>query len=258
VVIGGENVLRVVAVAVAAVVAPEPAALGIALLAGPLVGMLWPTVLAVRARPASAAASGALLGSAGASLLLAQIVLNGGPPLLAGIGGSEAEVTALFAALALFRAPYLLALGLTVRITAPLTRLVEDRRVAELARIVRLGGVATFVAAGAAAALGWSVGPAVIRLLFGEGTDPGGVVAAAAAAGCTLALGALGLTVVLIARAGSVPLTASWMLAVCCGSGALAASLPAIERVVLAFIVAEAVAVAAMAVALERWLRRVR
>ena len=44
--------------------------------------------------------------------------------LLAAVGGAPGEVTALFAGLALFRAPYTLALGLVSALTGRLTRLV--------------------------------------------------------------------------------------------------------------------------------------
>ena len=44
--------------------------------------------------------------------VIGQAVLTGGPVVLALAGGRRAEVTALFAGLALFRAPYTLALGL--------------------------------------------------------------------------------------------------------------------------------------------------
>jgi len=257
-VIGGENVVRVAAAVIAATVSADAAAFGMALLAGPIAGVFRPSVLP--GAPPATPPDRALLGSAGIGLLLAQIVLNGGPPLLAALGGSEAEVTAFFAALALFRAPYLLALGLTVRVTAPLTRLVEDRRFEVLGRITRLGAAATVAAAAAAAGVGWAVGPAVIRVLFGEGTDPSAAVTAAVAAGCTLALGALGLTVALIARAASVALSASWAASVAGGGIVLviASGWPAVERVVLAFVAAEAVAVAAMTFAGERWLRAMR
>ncbi len=53
--------------------------------------------------------------------LLGQVVLTGGPVLLAAAGGAPAEVTALFAGLALFRAPYTLALGLVSQLTERLT-----------------------------------------------------------------------------------------------------------------------------------------
>lgn len=257
VVIGGENVVRVAAGSIAVGISSGSLGLGVALLTGPLVTAAWPTALApVEHRPAARPAR-ALLGSAGVSLLLSQVVLNGGPPLLAALDGAEAEVTAFFTALALFRAPYLLALGLTVRITAPLTRLVEERRYGDLARAVWFGTGAGVAAAAAAAGAGWAVGPWVIRALFGAGTDPPAGVAAGVAAGCTLALAALGLTVVLIARAGSVALTGSWAAAVGAGAAVigLAGSAPPIERVVLAFVAAEAVAVAAMAAAMQRWLR---
>lgn len=259
VVIGGENAVRVVAGALATAFGDDPALLGIALLTGPAIGLGWPGALRL-GRPHPEPPAGALLGSAGVSLLLAQIVLNGGPPLLSALGGAEAEVTALFTALALFRAPYLLALGLTVRITAPLTRLVEDRRVAEVARITRLGTGAVVAASAAAAAAAWWAGPWLIGVLFGEGTEPSATGAAGIAAGCTLALGSLALTVMLIARSGSAALTGSWVLAALAGAAVLAAGSrwAAFDRVVVAFLAAEGVAVLAMAAAMERWRRVTR
>ena len=61
-----------------------------------------------RRRAARAGAPGPLAfvaGAAGGSCS-ARCVLTGGPVLLAPAGGAPAEVTALFAGLALFRAPY--------------------------------------------------------------------------------------------------------------------------------------------------------
>jgi hypothetical protein len=257
-VIGGENVVRVAAALVLMTVRSDAGLLGVALLTGPLIGLLWPAALRFGRGDGVSGAPAALLGSAGVSLMLAQIVLNGGPPLLAALDGAEAEVTALFTALALFRAPYLLALGLTVRITAPLTRLVEDGRTAEVSRITRLGTAAVLAAAAVAAAGAWWLGPGLIRVLFGEGTDPSAMGAAGIAAGCTLALGSLALTVMLIARAGSAALTGSWVAAVAAGAVVLVAggSLAPFDRVVAAFPVAEATAVIVMAAAMERWARR--
>ena len=256
VVIGGENVVRVAVALALIMVRDDPVLLGLALLAGPAIGLAWPGALRL-GRPHPEAPAGALLGSSGISLLLAQVVLNGGPPLLAALGGADAEVTALFTALALFRAPYLLALGLSVRVTAPLTRLVEDRRLGEVARITRWGTAAVVLAAGAAAAAAWWIGPALIRLAFGAGTDPSPAGAAGIAAGCTLALGSLGLTVLLIARGGSAALVGSWGVAAAAGAVVLVAggAVEVSDRVVAAFLAAETVAVLAMAAAMERWVR---
>jgi hypothetical protein len=97
VVIGGETVVRLVVGAALLMAGGGPLLLAAALATSAAVALLWPGILRVP-----------------------------GPRLVSAMGGSETEVTALFAALALFRAPYLVALGLTVRATAPLTRLVEE------------------------------------------------------------------------------------------------------------------------------------
>jgi O-antigen/teichoic acid export membrane protein len=191
------------------------------------------------------------VGAAGLSVLLAQAVLNGGPPLVAAFGGTEAEVTALFTALALFRAPYLVALGLTVRATAPLTKRVEQGGRARLRRPALATAAATMGLAGAAFGLAWPLGPPLIAALFGEGAAPSPAVAAATAAGCTLALGGLALTVVLISAGAQAALVASWLAAVGAGAGVLLATSHwgATARVVAAFNTAEAVAVVAAAAA---------
>jgi hypothetical protein len=193
-----------------------------------------------------------LVGAAGLSVLLAQIVLNGGPPLVAVLGGADAEVTALFSALALFRAPYLVALGLTVRATAPLTRRVEEKGRRSLRRPALATAGATVALGAAAFGLAWPLGPPLIRGLFGEGTAPSGPVAGAAAAGCVLALGGLALTVVLIAAAARRVLVLSWVAAAAAGAIVLAAagSLDPVARVVAAFNAAELVAVGAAAAGL--------
>ena len=54
---------------------------------------------------------------------------------LAAVGGQAREITALFTTLAVFRAPYVLALGLVTRITGTLTDLVVTGRADRLRRI---------------------------------------------------------------------------------------------------------------------------
>ncbi|MFH1331524.1 MAG: hypothetical protein ABIJ48_12880 [Actinomycetota bacterium] len=249
--IGGENVLRLTAGAVLLAVDRDPRLLAAALLAGPAVALLWPRALRLDPRAAPRPSTG-LVGAAGLSVLLAQVVLNGGPPLLAALGGEEAEVTALFAALALFRAPYLVALGLTVRATGPLTRRVSEGGRDCLRRPALAVAGVTVALAAAAFAAAMPLGPPLIRVLFGPGTAPSGPVAGAAAAGCVLALGGLALTVMLIAAAARRALVVSWLAAAAAGGVVLAAAggLEPVGRVVAAFNAAEVVAVLAAAGAL--------
>ncbi len=249
--IGGENLVRLAVGTALLAVDRDPRLFAVALVSGPLIALLWPRVLCLEPTGGPRPSSG-LVGAAGLSVLLAQVVLNGGPPLLAALGGGEAEVTAVFSALALFRAPYLVALGLTVRVTAPLTHRVAEKGRGSL-RLPALAVAGATVALAAAAFGGaWPLGPPLIRALFGAGTEPTGLVAGAAAAGCVLALGGLALTVMLIAAAAGRALVLSWVAAVAAGWVVLAVTggLEPAVRVVTAFNAAEAVAVVAAAAGL--------
>ena len=251
--IGGENLVRLGVGAALLAVGRSPGLLAAALVTGPLIALLWPRALCLRPTGGARPATG-LVGAAGLSVLLAQVVLNGGPPLLAALGGGKAAVTALFSALALFRAPYLVALGLTVRATAPLTRRVEERGRGSLRVPALAAAVASVALAGGAFGLAWPLGPPLIRALFGPGTAPGGAVTGAVAAGCVLALGSLALTVMLIAAGARRALVLSWVAAVAAGAAVLALTgdLGPMGRVVAALNAAEVVAVGAGAAALAR------
>lgn len=244
-VIGGENVLRVAAAAVLMAAADDPALLGLALLAGPLIGLPFPGAHRLGSREPEQRPPTRLLGAAASAVLVAQVVLNGGPPLLAVLDGADLAVTALFSALALFRAPYLLALGLSVRATAPLTRSLATGGTGWVRRMSGLVVAASFALAAAAFFAARPLGPPLIRGFFGPDTAPASDVTGWLAAGCVLALGGLAVTVVLIAAARQLALTGSWLLALAVGAAVAAAagSLDPLDRVVAAFVAAEGAAV---------------
>jgi len=250
--IGGENLIRLAAGGALLAVSRDPRLLAAALLSGPLIALLWTRGLRLDPLTGPRPSTG-LVGAAGLSVLLAQVVLNGGPPLVAALGGQDAEVTALFSALALFRAPYLVALGLTVRATGPLSlRAAEGgHHPLRLPALVTTGS--TLLLAAGSFALAWPLGPPLIRALFGAGTAPTNPITAAAAAGCVLAVGSLALTVMLIAVSSRVGLVASWGLAVVVGAAVVAGGggLAPTARVVAAFAAAEAAAVAVAAAVLS-------
>ncbi|MBM3695917.1 MAG: hypothetical protein FJW79_08300 [Actinobacteria bacterium] len=251
--IGGENLVRLAAGAALLALARDARLLGAALVAGPLIALLWPQARRLDPRQGPAPSTG-LVGAAGLAVLLAQVVLNGGPPLVAALGGGEAEVTALFAALALFRAPYLIALGLTVRGTGPLTRRAAEGGREGLRGAALMTAGSTLAAAAAAFGLARPFGPPVIRGLFGPDTTLTGELTGAAAAGCVLALGGLVLTVMLIASGDRGALVLSWLAAAAVGGATLAlgGGLAPVVRVVVAFNTAELVGVGAAAAALAR------
>ena len=92
---------------------------GAAIVTGILVVLAWPVgAAASRARPPADVSPLAFLGNVAGGTVIAQSVLTGGPVVLSLVGGTRHEVTSLFTALALFRAPYIVALGLAIRVTA--------------------------------------------------------------------------------------------------------------------------------------------
>lgn len=179
----------------------QPAAYGLALLAGYAAMLLRPSALAPRATGSGESVDPlAFVSGTSAGQLLAQVTLTGGPVLLAAVGGAPAEVTALFAALALFRAPYTLAIGLVAPLTGRLTRLVESGRHDALRRLREALIAATLAIAAVGGLLAAWLGDPVLELVFGEGVRLGGSLSAVIAIGSVFALANLVLTIGLIAR----------------------------------------------------------
>ncbi|QZY28500.1 hypothetical protein [Nocardioides coralli] len=192
----------------------SPTAFGLALVAGYAAAVLWPAALVPRATGSGEAdAPLAFVSGASAGQLLAQATLTGGPVLLAAVGGAPPQVTALFAGLALFRAPYTLALGLVAALTGRLTSLVEARDWSRLRRI-RRGLTGGTLAAALLAGLGGAwLGPPVMELVFGTGVRLEPAEAAVVAVGSAFALANLVLTVGLLARGRSAWVARTWLVA---------------------------------------------
>jgi O-antigen/teichoic acid export membrane protein len=244
----------------------SPVAHGLALVAGLLVVVLWPGALRYRRTPTAAptgrgsTAVGPLASLTGAGLaqLVSQAVLTGGPVVLALAGGSAREVTSLFAALALFRAPYMLALGAMSQVTLRVTQLRLNGHVGLLRRLVRVVIATTAVGVVLAGLLvGW-LGPPVLRLVFGATVDVASAHAAALAVGCTLAVANLLLMVVALAHDRPGAVARAWLLSAAAGAAALAL-LPAQDEVlstVVCFVVAEAFASLTLLAVVVRVVRR--
>jgi O-antigen/teichoic acid export membrane protein len=226
----GENALRCLgAVVLMAFSSQLAAAYAVALASGQLIGFVWPSTFLPRSRlvaapagDADAVADGAstwagFLGGAASAQLLSQAVLTGGPVVLALSGGSPGQVTALFAALALFRAPYTLTLGIIGPATGVLTTMVVEGRRRALAGI-RLGVLGlTVVVAIAAVPLGALIGPALVQLVFGSDVTLSETVAALVALGSAVSLGNLALMVLVMARNRTSIAVGSWVTAVVAG-----------------------------------------
>jgi hypothetical protein len=176
--------------------------------------------------------------------------LNSGPLVLPLIGGGAAEVTGLFTAMALFRAPHLVTLGLASRLTGPLTRLSLDDPDRE-GRLVRGLAAASGAGAAAAAVFGYLAGEPMVRVVFGIELVLRARHLAGLAVGSAVAVGALLLGLVAIARSGTATITVAWTVGLCAGLLTLALPLASpVDLVVAAFVVAELVAFACLLAAL--------
>jgi O-antigen/teichoic acid export membrane protein len=219
-------------------------AYGAVLVAGYATATLFPSALVPRrtGQAGDTAALGFVTG-ASAGQLLAQVALTGGPVLLAAVGGAPAEVTALFAGLALFRAPYTLAIGLVSALTGRLTRLVVSGRREALARVRRSVVTLTGALAIAGGLGGAWLGPPVMELVFGEGVRLAASDTAVVAVGSVFALANLVLIVGALARGRPHAAAVVWLLAAPVGvAGYLLRGGDALDNTCWAFLAVEAAA----------------
>jgi O-antigen/teichoic acid export membrane protein len=222
----------------------EPVAYGLALLAGYGVVLAQPSIWRLERGGSGGHESplGFLGGTAGGQLM-GQTVLTGGPVVLALAGGAPAEITALFAALALFRAPYTLAIGVVSSATGWLTRLVVERDVAALRRTRHRVVLAAALVSVAAGVLGWVLGPWALALVFGSDVTMAGHLTALIAVGSTVAMANLVVTLVVVAHGRTALLAVSWLVAVVPGAVCFVLlDLPALDRTCWAFVVVEVAA----------------
>lgn len=221
---------------------------GAAILTGSLVILAWPSALRFDGPAVDGVSPVAFLGNVAGGTVIAQSVLTAGPVVLSLVGGTRDEVTSLFTALALFRAPYIVALGLAIRMTATLTDLAAAGRADDLLRIQRrmvAAGAAVMVAGGAGAAL---VGPTVLRVVFGDEVDLTGAACAGLAVGSLAALATLGLTLVQMTDGAGRRVLRTWATALAVGVVTMVAlPLEPLPRVVAAFLASELTAFVLMA-----------
>ncbi|NYD42901.1 hypothetical protein [Nocardioides panaciterrulae] len=222
-----ENLTRAVVAGVLLTVGvTDPVAYGACLIVGYVATACWPSTLRLRRTGATEGAGSplAFVGGTGAAQLVGQAVLTGSPVVLAAAGGAPAEVTALFAGLALFRAPYTLLLGAVAPVTGRLTALVVAGRSHQLDRLRNGLLLAAVVLAGVAAGLAWLLGPWLVRLVFGGDVVLTRSTAVPAAVGSALAMANLVLTLLVIARGRVLHLLRSWVLSLLPGAVLLVAT----------------------------------
>jgi len=222
----------------------EPSAYAACIAAGHLTALAWIGALRFPDTGAEALPGSAMGVLTGASTgqLLAQVVLTSGPVVLALHGGAPAEVTALFVGLAVYRAPYILGLGLVSQLTGWLTVLVVEGRDRELQQVrVRLVG-ATLAAALAAAAVGLWLGPPLVRFVFGADIALDATTSCILAVGSALAVANLVASIIVIAQRRSLASGLAWVVGLTLAAPVLVVDLDELTRIAVAFAVAEAVA----------------
>ena len=255
-----ENGLRCVLVAALLLAGVTSAvAHGLCLVAGQLVIVVWPSAL--RFSRTSGAARGhsplVFLTGAATAQLVSQGVLTGGPVLLALTGGSARAVTVLFAALALYRAPYMLALGVVPQLNVRVGQLGLAGDSAALRGMLRILLAITAVAVALAGVLGAWVGPALLQLVFGPTVVASAGRSGLLAAGCTLAVANLVLMVFALAHDRSTMVAQAWVLATVTAAVVflgLSAGSP-VATTVTSFLVAETVAFVALLLVAARSVR---
>ena len=245
-----ENLVRcLVAQALLSAGVTDPAAYGAALLAGYAALLAWPTAWRVGAGTDEARTSVAFLRGAAAGQVVGQAVLTGGPVLLALAGGSPRDVTALFAGLALFRAPYTLMVGQVSALTSRVTDLVVAERHRELRRVHAIVLVGTVAGAVVGAGVGALAGPPLLRLVFGADASLDAGTSALVAVGTVFAMAGLVLTVVVMAHDRTRQIALAWLLALIPGAVVFLLVDGELLRVVVAFVVIEVAAWSGLLVA---------
>jgi O-antigen/teichoic acid export membrane protein len=247
--LGGENAVRLALGLVVIAAGAGEGAYGLAIVSGVLVIAVWPSALRFEGPPPAEGVSPlAFLGNVAGGTVIAQSVLTGGPVVLSLAGGTRAEVTSLFTALALFRAPYIVALGMAIRVTAHLTDLAAAGRWDALDRIRRrtaLASVGIMAVGGAGAAV---LGPWVLQLIFGDEVDLTRLECAGLAVGSLAALATLGLTLVQMTHGAGRAVLRAWLVGLAVGAvGMVALPLDPLPLVVAAFLASELTAFALMA-----------
>ena len=226
---------------------------GLVIVAGSFVTLLRPGMLRMPPTGAASSAPSFLsLGSSASAQLLAQMVLTSGPIILAVLGGAPEAVTALFASLAVFRAPFILAQSQVAALTGRWTLLVSSHRARELGRLRLILVLGAGPCALAAAGVGATVGGPVVRLIFGSEVEISPLPAALIAAASTIAVVNLAATVLSIAHGRPSIALAGWVAGTLVGSIVLFLPWTPELRTVSLFLIAEAMACAVMLVALAR------
>jgi O-antigen/teichoic acid export membrane protein len=225
------------------------------LIPGALVVYLWHPFrgTASDGEPATAAGSGATLATFVTANAASQTVVAAGPLVVGALGAGAKEVSVFFETFLLFRAPLTVAYSLVARVLPPFTRMAESGGRPALARwAVRLG-IAAAVFAGAGFVIGDLIGADLVAIFLGAEFRPDRLVAAYAISGVVIATTALFVQQMLIALRATGYLAIAWFGGLATAALVVAVtSGPASNRVGLAFLVGEAVALALIVLSVVR------
>lgn len=201
-----------------------------------------------RARVGGTARFLALTTSANAG---AQVLLAGGPLVLAFLHSTPADISVFFVTVTAARLPIVFVFGgILSRLLGTFVRLADSdhgRSLRHAAARIAVGTAVVALFGGAVAAI---VGAPVIGVLFGHGFRPPWWVAAGATTGVLLATGSLVLNQVLVAMGSEARLPVVWTVALLGSALTIAVtSRSLLARVVAGFVVGEVIALIGLAVA---------
>lgn len=243
-VIAAEGATRLIAAAVVGALGLGASWFGVAMILGAI-----PVLLVRPSRPGTVLPEPPslderrpFLGAYVAGQAASQVILAGGPLVVAWLGAPAAVVSMFFVTTTLFRGPLSASYQMMARFLPGLTGMAvrRDQRLVPIARRLAWGGLIGTAAAGAVGAL---FGPGVVGWLYGEAFTPTSLVAGMAAAGVVAAAVATFLGQILVGGGETRRLATDWWVALGAGVIALLASPgPPAVRVVSAFLVAEVVA----------------
>lgn len=261
---GAESMLRLAVAAPVALLVSTTRALAWTLPIGPaLAGGWWYLTRPPRSVLASGGAGSVLPADSPTQFLAstvvangaAQVLLAGGPLVLAALGAPARDVSIFFVTITAARIPIVLAYGgLLSRVLPPLLRVTRRGNVRRLRQIVLVVSGSTGLIALVAAGVASLLGAALVARFFGASFRPPDGLAVAAAAGVVLASGAMLIGQVIIAQAGETRLMLPWLTAL----GAAAAVVAGMggdptRRLAVGLVVGECCALLALALTACVW-----
>lgn len=183
-----------------------------------------------------------------------QMLLAGGPLVLALLGDAPEATSIFFVAVTVARIPLVVAQGgLLSRMLPSFARMAAAGDRKSLTRFAVMTATGAVVAAAAAAAVWAVLGPPVLATLYGADFRPGSALAAGSIAGVVLCSGSLIINQLLVACRKERVLVAPWLGGLVAAVAIIVLLPTGIEgRVLGGFVIGQAVALAALAVTFIR------